>query len=154
MMSADFWNRPFLKWFSNFWKGFFWLLSWLFSSTLFARGAFGHRNFFLMSTQNKCQVKRKWIHETVQTHCRGCASVLNAGEVVGPFSGTLKKFKKISTFSKLSAKFRQNFIKIWAKITENKSKITKFLRNFAKKCEKKNERKISEILRSERCKSM
>ena len=39
---------------------------------------------------------------------------------------------KISTFSKLSAKFRQNFIKIWAKINEKNSKIT----NFANFCQK------------------
>ena len=40
----------------------------------------------------------------------------------GNFPQKIQKFRKISTFSKLSAKFRQNFIKIWAKITENNSK--------------------------------
>ena len=59
----------------------------------------------------------------------------------------IQKFQKISTFSKLSAKFRQNFIKIWAKINSKNRKMI----FFAKFCQKM--RKFSEILRSERCKS-
>ena len=46
-----------------------------------------------------------------------------------------RKFK-ISTFSKLSAKFRQNFIKIWAKISEKNSKITKFFKILPKNAKK------------------
>ena len=47
----------------------------------------------------------------------------------GIFTRKLKK-QKISTFFKLSAKFRQNFIKIRAKISEKNSKITNFCNFF------------------------
>ena len=72
------------------------------------------------------------------------------------FRKKIQKFRKISTFSKISAKFRQNFINIWAKINEKNLKITnfnQFLQKIAKKCENV-WRNFSEILRSERCKSM
>ena len=71
---------------------------------------------------------------------------------IGIFTRKFKKFQKISTFSKLSAKFWQNFIKIWAKSVKRILK-SEFLQFFAEKCEIF-WRTFSEILRSERCKSM
>ena len=64
------------------------------------------------------------------------------------------KNQECSTFSKISAKFRQNFIKIWTKINEKIKKITKF--NFAKFWPTFENvwRNFAEMLRSERCKSM
>ena len=77
---------------------------------------------------------------------------------IGIFLRKFKNFRKISTFSKLSAKFRHNFIKIWAKIfvllfpffrlhwsfarkiSEKNSKITKFCKfvpKIAKKIDEK-----------------
>ena len=53
------------------------------------------------------------------------------------FRQKIKKFRKfqISTCSKISAKFRQNFIKIWAKFHEQNSNQWKWS-NFAKFCRK------------------
>ena len=45
---------------------------------------------------------------------------------IGIFPRKFQKFQTNWTFSKSSAKFRQNFIKIWAKIIENNSKLTNF----------------------------
>ena len=77
----------------------------------------------------------------------------NSGIFARKIIKKIQKIRKFSTFSKISAKFRQNFIKIWAEITEKNLKNDDFLQKFAEKCEKVC-RIFSEILRSERCKSM
>ena len=68
------------------------------------------------------------------------------------FPWKIQKFQKIWTFSKnigeIPIKFHQNLSK-----NHLKEKNREFLQNFAEKCEKV-WRKFSEILRSERCKSM
>ena len=49
---------------------------------------------------------------------------------------SLEKNQEISTFSKISAKFRQNFIQIGAKFNEKYSKITNFCKKMLKNAEK------------------